>query len=81
MAETGTGTGPLSFDPSFLFGHRDKIEIALDSGIEQVYGPKYAPTEDSILEHIEFLLKYDDLSLDFLQAVFARTDEAELVPS
>ena len=59
-------------------GPRDKIEMALDGGIKQVYGPKYAPAEDSIPEHIEFLLKYDDLSLDFLQAVFARTDEAEL---
>ncbi len=63
---------------SFI-GPRDKMEMAPDGGIEQVYGPKYAPAEDSIPEHIEFLLKYDDLSLDFLYAVFARTDEAELV--
>jgi hypothetical protein len=60
-------------------GPRDKMEVALDGGIEQVYGPKYAPTEDSIPEHIEFLLKYDDLSLDFLNAVFAKTDEGELI--
>jgi Fic/DOC family len=63
---------------SFI-GPRDKIEMALDGGIEQVYGPKYAPAEDTIPEHIEFLLKYDDLSLDFLQAVFVKTDEAELI--
>jgi len=63
---------------SFI-GPRDKIEMALDGGIEQVYGPKYAPAEDSVPEHIEFLLKYDDLSLDFLNAVFVKTDEAELI--
>jgi hypothetical protein len=31
---------------SFI-GPRDKIGMALDGGIEQVYGPKYAPAEDS----------------------------------
>lgn len=63
---------------SFI-GPRNKIEITLDGGTDQVYGPKYAPVADSIPEHIEFLLKYDDLSLDFLQAVFIKTDEAELI--
>lgn len=60
-------------------GPRDKIEIALDGGVEQVYGPKYAPTQDRIVEHIEFMLKYDDLSLDLLHAVFVKTDKAELI--
>ncbi len=60
-------------------GARNKIEIAIDGSIDQIYGPKYAPEEDNLLQHIEFLLKYDDLSLDFLQAVFARIDEKELI--
>jgi hypothetical protein len=60
-------------------GPRDKIEVTPDGGIEQTYGPKYAPAEDNIFEHIEFLLKYDDLSLDFLHAVFKRTDEPGLI--
>ena len=60
-------------------GPRDKMTMALDGGIEQVYGPKYAPAEDSMVEHIEFLLKYDDLSLDFLHAVFERTDQQQLL--
>lgn len=60
-------------------GPRDKMEMALEGGIEQVYGPKYAPARNSTFEHIEFLLKYDDLSLDFLLAVFERIDEGELV--
>ncbi|HEY4327623.1 MAG TPA: Fic family protein [Mucilaginibacter sp.] len=63
---------------SFI-GARDKMEMARDGGIEQVYGPKYAPAEDSIPEHIEFLLKYDDLNLDFLHAVFLKTNETELI--
>ncbi len=59
-------------------GPRDKIEVSANGSIEQVYGPKYAP-EENIFGHIEFLLKYDDLSLDFLNAVFQRTDETELI--
>ena len=59
-------------------GPRDKIEVSANGSIEQVYGPKYAP-EENIFGHIEFLFKYDDLSLDFLNAVFQRTDEAELI--
>lgn len=59
-------------------GTRDKIEISMDGTVEQIYGPKYAPN-DTILAHIEFNLKYDDLSLDFLSAVFRRTEETEIV--
>lgn len=60
-------------------GARDKIEIAFDTGVDRVYGPKYAPENERIPDHIEFMLKYDDLNLDFLYAVFVRTDENELI--
>ncbi|MGN6395834.1 MAG: Fic family protein [Mucilaginibacter sp.] len=60
-------------------GTRDKIEIAPDGSVDHIYGSKYAPAEDTLLEHVEFLLKYDDLSLDFLQAVFSKVDENELI--
>jgi hypothetical protein len=60
-------------------GPRDKMEMALDGGIEQVYGPKYAPAQGTVVEHIEFMLKYDDLSLDLLAAVFERTDAQLLI--
>lgn len=63
---------------SFI-GARNNIELASDGSIDQVYGPKYAPEGNSILEHIEFLIKYDDLSLDFLHAVFSKTDQEELI--
>jgi hypothetical protein len=38
-------------------GTRDKIELAHDGSIEQTYGTKYAPKTDTVLGHIEFMLK------------------------
>ncbi|MFD2907542.1 Fic family protein [Flavobacterium ardleyense] len=60
-------------------GTRDKIEFAHDNSVEQTYGPKYAPKTDTAVSHIEFMLKYDDLNLDFLAAVFQKLDELELL--
>ncbi len=60
-------------------GTRDKIELAHDGSIEQTYGPKYAPKTDTVLSHIEFMLKYDDLNLDLLAAVFRKLEEQELL--
>lgn len=59
-------------------GTRNKTEVALDGAIEETYGPKYAPAEDSITAHLEFALKYDDLNLDLIQAVFSSMDKDEL---
>ncbi|HZY36374.1 MAG TPA: Fic family protein [Mucilaginibacter sp.] len=56
---------------SFI-GQREKIELSINGDTEQTYGPKYAPRTISPLQHIEFSIKYDDLSLDFLKAVFDR---------
>lgn len=39
-------------------GTRDKIVQAPDGTIEQIFGPKYAPKSDTVLGHIEFMLKY-----------------------
>src|SRR5690606_9175755 len=74
----------LSLDDYWLthrsyIGTRNKIEIALDGCVDQTYGPKYAPSENSIMAHIEFMLKYDDFSLDFFNAVFKHTDEEDLL--
>lgn len=63
---------------SFI-GSRNKIEIGIDNVVEETFGAKYAPAEDGILPHIEFGLKYDDFSLDFLNAVFKQTDEEEII--
>ena len=60
-------------------GTRDKIELAHDSSIEQTYGPKYAPKTDTAMGHLEFMLKYDDLNLDLLAAVFRKLEEQELL--
>ena len=48
-------------------GNNDSIKIANKGTIEQVYSRKYAPNEDNPMSHLEFSLKYDDLSLPFLK--------------
>lgn len=60
-------------------GTRDKIALANDGIIDQTYGPKYAPKRDTVISHIEFMLKYDDLNLDLLSAVFCKLEEQELI--
>src|SRR5580692_3030030 len=62
---------------SFI-GQRDKIELSISGDVEQTYGPKYAPHVNSPLQHVEFAIKYDDLSLDFLKAVFDKTTIKEV---
>lgn len=52
--------------------------MAHDSSIEQTYEPNYAPKTDIAIGHIEFLLKYDDIKLDLLAAVFHKLEEQEL---
>lgn len=53
-------------------GNKESLELTSRGNVEQVYGQKYAPRENSPLHHLEFGLKYDHLSLDFLQAVFSK---------
>lgn len=60
-------------------GTRNKIEVSIDGTIEEIYGPKYAPLEDSITAHLEFALKYDDFNLDFMKAVFSRTNSNDII--
>jgi hypothetical protein len=55
-------------------GSKESLELDIDGTIEQVFGPKYAPTEDTPIPHLEFSLKYDDLNLEFLKAVFTKLD-------
>jgi Fic family protein len=59
-------------------GTRDKIELSGDGCIDQTYGLKYAPKADDVYSHLEFMLKYDDLNLDLLSAIFSRLEEQEL---
>lgn len=62
---------------SFL-GTRPKLETEDTGNILETYPPTYG-VEDIPLEHIEFGLKYDDLSLDFLKAVFKKIGVEEVV--
>lgn len=53
-------------------GPRDRIETHEGGDTDETFGPKYEPKLSDPLSHIEFSLKYDDLNLDFLQAVFEK---------
>jgi fido (protein-threonine AMPylation protein) len=56
---------------SFI-GNNLSIEVTSKGNIEQVYGAKYRVAVDEPLHHLEFSLKYDDLNLDFLKAIFEK---------
>lgn len=60
-------------------GSMKKTEVSSDGCIIEIYGPKYAPSEDTAYHHLKFGLKYDDLSFDFLLAVFKCVDQQELM--
>jgi hypothetical protein len=60
-------------------GSNDSVKLTSKGTIEQVYGPKYAPVSDTVLLHLEFALKYDDLNLDFLKSLFDYIEIQQLV--
>jgi hypothetical protein len=68
-----------SLTHSSYINHNESIELTAKGNIEQVYGIRYAPTRETPLDHIEFALKYDDLSLDFLKAVFAKIPVSDII--
>lgn len=59
-------------------GSRERIELAANGDVIQIFGPRYAPEADSSTAHLEFALKYDDLNLDFYRAVFTKIDIEQL---
>lgn len=63
---------------SSYIGNNPSIEITSKGNIEQVYGAKYRVALDEPLHHLEFSLKYDDLNLDFLKAVFEKITPAQV---
>ncbi len=67
-----------SFTHSSYISSNESIELTSKGNIDQVYGPRYAVKDDTPILHIEFALKYDDLNLDFLAAVFTHIDVAEI---
>ncbi|MEN9883750.1 MAG: hypothetical protein RLZZ420_967 [Bacteroidota bacterium] len=72
------GLHHYSFTHSSFIGNNPSVELSSKGSINQVYGPKYGVSEDKPLPQIEFALKYDDLSLDFLKAVFALIDSTQV---
>lgn len=67
-----------SFTHSSYIGSNESIELTSHGNIDQVYGPRYAVEDEMPILHVEFALKYDDLNLDFLGAVFARIDVVQI---
>ena len=59
-------------------GSKNRIELNADGVIDQFFGPKYAPQFENPIEHLVFLLTYEDLNLDFLRAVFYKLNVGEL---
>lgn len=72
------GLTNYTFTHSSYIGSNESIEQTSRGNIDQVYGPRYAVDSDTPILHVEFALKYDDLNLDFLSAVFAQIDVAEI---
>jgi hypothetical protein len=63
---------------SSYIGHNDSIELTSKGNVEQVYKKHYDPG-DGTVDNIEFLLKYDDINLNFLRDVMTRIPEAEIL--
>jgi len=62
---------------SSFIGSRLRKETDESGNVKETYPPHYAPGNRP-LDHVEFSLKYDDFSLDFLNAVFCRMTQDEV---
>jgi Fic family protein len=60
-------------------GSNEKVELNAQGEVSQIYGRKYIPDEDTPLAHVVFSLKYDDLDLPFLKAVFNQLSPQEII--
>lgn len=65
------GLGSYALTHQSFIGTRLKQEVDDNGDIIETYTPLYTPTDPADpLQHLEFGLKYDDCSLEFLKAVF-----------
>ena len=60
-----------------VLGPRAKINVDENGTIVETYPARYTP-EPTPLSHVEFYLKYDNLSLDFLKVVFSKLTDSEI---
>lgn len=66
------GLGGYALTHQSYTGTRLKQEIDENGDVIDFYTPLYAPADpEDPMQHLEFGIKYDDLNLDFLKAVFA----------
>jgi hypothetical protein len=63
---------------SSYIGNNASIEVTSKGNVEQVYKKQYDPG-DGPTDNLEFLLKYDDINLDFLNEVMNRIPESEIL--
>lgn len=63
---------------SSYIGSNASVELTSKGNVEQVYGQKYRVPSENPLGHIEFSLKYDDVSLYFLQTVLHKITKSEI---
>jgi hypothetical protein len=73
------GLSGYSFTHNSYIGNNESVELTSKGNIEQVYGAKYSPSEDTPLLHLEFALKYDHIHLNFLAALFQKIHPEEIV--
>ena len=63
---------------SSYIGSTPSMELTSKGNVEQVYTSKYKVSAERPLQHLEFSLKYDDINLDFLKAVYERIELIEI---
>lgn len=63
---------------SSFIGSAPSIELTSRGNVEEVYRAQYKVARDEPIYHVEFALKYDDLSLDFLKAVFEKMSQQDV---
>ena len=60
-------------------GSNESVELNRQGEVSQIYGIKYAPESDTALAYVIFLLKYGDLDLSFLKAIFNQINPKEII--
>ena len=58
---------------------RENVTVIRDDGVEEKYfGIKYTP-DNTVMEHLEFALKYETINLSLLTQIFAKIDSLVII--